>query len=239
MAWILRRFTDRWFHSAVSKTLITWLKIWTRASAKMKPTATKSSTGGKWKTVPVHFHHRRLQQIWWQCRSQIIYAEEFDRCKCFRVSKMWLELTNYEDFASTVLEAIGAFFRRKVAKWCQNAVSRWQEHICWFDFWRRPHGRLQILTASPELWWIVQVVYMDQLLPFIRMLQQRERMKRSEDSRCHQNSWVTRKAWQPVVQVSQVNLKQTNSNLPWMCSWTKREKKWISKRHGFHNYKPL
>ena len=81
--------------------------------------------------------------------------------------------------------------------------------------------------------------YMDQLLLFLRMLQQRERIKRSEDSRCHQNSWVTRKAWQPVVQVSQVNLKQTNSNLPWMCSWTKREKRWISKRHGFHNYKPL
>ena len=102
-------FTDRWFHSAVSKTLITWLKIWTRASAKMKPAATKSSTGGKWKTVPVHFLRHRLQQIWWQCRSKIFYAEEFDRCKCFRVSKTWLELTNYDTYSQsrTVMNCTG------------------------------------------------------------------------------------------------------------------------------------
>jgi len=42
-----------------------------------------------------------------------IYGDEFDRCKNFPLSKMWLELTNYEDFASTILEAIGAFFEGK------------------------------------------------------------------------------------------------------------------------------
>ena len=33
---------------------------------------------------------------------------------------------------------------------------------------------------------------------------------------------------------------ETNKfNLPWMCSWKKRGKQWIIKRHEFHNYKPL
>ena len=36
-------------------------------------------------------------------QTKIFYGGEFDRCKNFRMSKTWLELTNYEDFASTVL----------------------------------------------------------------------------------------------------------------------------------------